>query len=266
MNSDGFVQAALQHRLQASSIVLPADLRPPGLRRPSRVSTRELLCAPAVAARRQFQIAWCLGPFRRWGGQAQAHGTFQLLKTRRRVERTTALKTWSPWLQHCPCYGNSQFVLLVLGLETSCGMIWTHFISMPWMLWTLCKNRSSTGHLILARVCSVILCKPGLLQLPSCLPFISDWTKNAGLNQRCFKHLNSKIFALGSNHNREWFFFKIWSLNQKITLYSSRFSSHAKRVNRQCTNRSTGMRRLFTQTRNLKRTNLQSSYSEPHYI
>lgn len=103
------------------------------------------------------------------------------------------------------------------------------------------------------------------LQQPSCLPFISDWTKNTGLNQRCFKHLNSKIFALGSNHNREWFFFKIWSLNQKITLYSSQFSSHAKRVNRQCTNRSTGMR-LFTQTRNLKRTNLQSSYSEPHYI
>lgn len=157
-------------------------------------------------------------------------------------------------------------MLLVLGLETSCGMIWTHFISIPWMLWTLCKNRSSTGHLILARVCSVILCKPGLLQQPSCLPFISDWTKNAGLNQRCFKHLNSKIFALGSNHNREWFFFKIWSLNQKITLYSSRFSSHAKRVNRQCTNRSTGMRRLFMPTRNLKRTDLQSSYSEPHYI
>lgn len=32
-------------------------------------------------------------------------------------------------------------MLLVLGLEASCGMIRTHFISIPWMLWTLQKQK-----------------------------------------------------------------------------------------------------------------------------
>lgn len=106
-----------------------------------------------------------------------------------------------------------------------------------------------------------------LLQQPSHVPFISDWTKNIGSNQRCFKHLNSKIFGLGSTHNREWFFFFL-NLVTESENHSVQFpilQPHQDR-NRQCMHRSTGLRRLFTQTWNLKRTNLQSSYSEPHYI
>lgn len=101
-------------------------------------------------------------------------------------------------------------MLLVLGLETSCGMIRTHFISIPWMLWTLQKQkqyRASHPCQSLQRHPCASLASYSLLQQPSHVPFISDWTKNIGSNQRCFKHLNSKIFGLGSTHNREWFFF-----------------------------------------------------------
>lgn len=96
------------------------------------------------------------------------------------------------------------------------------------MSWTVCKSRATTG--LLASVCSIIspgLISRSLLELPSYLLSASGWTKRFCPNQRCFKHLSSKLFGLGSVHNRESFFL-IWSLNQNITLYSCQFLSHTQ--------------------------------------
>lgn len=124
-------------------------------------------------------------------------------------------------------------MLLVLGLETSCGMIRTHFISIPWMLWTLQKQKQYRA----SHPCQSLQHYP-----------VQAWPPTLCYNSPHMYHLSQTelktlaqtkgVLSIWTPKYLVWdqpitgsdffFFFKIWSLNQKITLYNSPFSSHTK--------------------------------------